>query len=82
MLLLCDATQLLLVSGNGDVLAPDDGVLATGSGGAVAAAAARALLRHTEMGLREICAAGLRIAGEMDLYTNDQLTFLEAEQPV
>ena len=77
VLLLADAEQLLLVSGNGDVLAPDDGVLSAGSGGAVAAAAARALMRHSDLGAREVCAAGLQVAGEMDLYTNERHTLLE-----
>lgn len=78
VLLIADREQLLLVSGNGDVLAPDDGVLSAGSGGAVAAAAARALMRHTELDARTICDHALAIAGEMDLYTNDQRTILEA----
>lgn len=77
VLLLADASSILLVSGNGDVVTPDDGVLATGSGGAVAAAAARALLRHTAMAPREIADAALHIAAEIDLHTNDRLTILE-----
>lgn len=77
VLVLADATTVLLVSGNGDVVAPDDGVLAAGSGGAVATAAARALLRHTTMSSREIVEAALRVAGEIDLYTNGHLTLLE-----
>ncbi len=78
VLLLADNDELLLVSGNGDVIAPDDGVLSTGSGGAVAAAAARALSRHSDMDARAICETALGIAGEMDLYTNDHITILEA----
>ncbi|MDJ0973417.1 MAG: ATP-dependent protease subunit HslV [Planctomycetota bacterium] len=78
VLILADGEQLLLVSGNGDVLAPDDGVLSAGSGGAIAAAAARALLRNTELDARAICEASLGIAGEMDLYTNERITVLEA----
>ena len=56
--------------------APDDGVLATGSGGNVALGAARALLRHAELPLEEVCRAALAITGEIDLYTNDHVTVL------
>jgi ATP-dependent HslUV protease subunit HslV len=79
VLILADSKELLLVSGNGDVLAPDDGVLSAGSGGAVAAAAARALMRHTELLASEVCEAALAIAAEIDLYTNDQTTLLSTE---
>ncbi|MFO0933713.1 MAG: ATP-dependent protease subunit HslV [Planctomycetota bacterium] len=77
VLVLADATTVLLVSGNGDVVTPDDGVLAAGSGGAVACAAARALLRHTNLAPRAIVEASLGIASELDLYTNGRLTLLE-----
>jgi ATP-dependent HslUV protease subunit HslV len=77
ILLLADKDNLLLVSGNGDVIAPDDGVLFAGSGGVAAGSAARALLRHTKMGLPEVCRAALSIAAETDLYTNDRFTVLE-----
>jgi ATP-dependent HslUV protease subunit HslV len=80
MLILADPDHLLLVSGTGDVVAPDDGVLYAGSGGAVAGAGARARLRHTKMGLREVCEAALRIAGEIDLYTNERITVLETRR--
>lgn len=79
VLLLANREELLLVSGNGDVLAPDDGVLSAGSGGALAAAAARALLRHADLDARAVCEAALKITAEMDLYTNDQVTLLEAK---
>ena len=69
-------SELLLVTGTGDVIAPDDGVLATGSGGNVALGAARALLRHAELPLEEVCRAALAITGEIDLYTNDHVTVL------
>jgi ATP-dependent HslUV protease subunit HslV len=77
VLVLADPGTILLVSGNGDVISPDDGVLAAGSGGPVAAAAARALLRHTDMGARPIVEAALRLAAETDLYTNDRISVLE-----
>ncbi|MHC5012667.1 MAG: ATP-dependent protease subunit HslV [Planctomycetota bacterium] len=79
VLLLADPDQLLLVSGTGDVLAPDDGVLYAGSGGPMAGAAARALLRHSDLGPREACEAALRIAAEIDIYTNEQVTILESK---
>ena len=77
MILVADAETLLAVSGNGDVIEPDDGVAAIGSGGSYALAAARALLRHTELSAKEIAEASLRIAGELCIYTNDQAHVLE-----
>jgi len=64
----------LMVSGNGDVIEPDDGVGAIGSGGVYALAAARSLMRHTEMEAEEIADAALRIAAEICIYTNDRLS--------
>jgi len=63
----------ILVSGNGDVIEPDDGVLVIGSGGPVALAAARTLLRHTELTAEEVAREALRMAAEIDIYTNDQI---------
>ena len=60
-----------------DVIAPDDGVLATGSGGPFAAAAAKALMSHTDLPTAEVVRAALGIAAEIDIYSNDQLTVLE-----
>jgi ATP-dependent HslUV protease subunit HslV len=74
MLLLGDAETLLMVSGNGDVIEPDDGVAAIGSGGAFALAAARSLARYTEMNAAEIAEAALRVAAEICIYTNDNIT--------
>lgn len=74
MLLLGDPQTLLLVSGNGDVIEPDDGVAAIGSGGAYALAAARSLIRHTQLSAREIVEEALRIASEICIYTNAQIT--------
>lgn len=76
VLVVADADSLLLVTGTGDVIAPDDGVLGTGSGGAVAVAAARALMRHATLDLEEICRAALSIAAEIDLHTNNHTTIL------
>lgn len=74
MLLLGDAETLLMVSGNGDVIEPDDGVAAIGSGGAFALAAARSLARHTEMSASEIAEAALQVAAEICIYTNDNIS--------
>ena len=74
MILLGDPETLLMVSGNGDVIEPDDGVAAIVSGGSFALAAARSLLRHTEMEASEIAEAALKIAAEICIYTNDNIT--------
>ena len=74
MLLLGDAETLLMVSGNGDVIEPDDGVAAIGSGGSYALAAARALVRHTSLDAAQIADAALRVAAEICIYTNDNIT--------
>ena len=71
------ADGILVVSGNGDVIEPDDGVAAIGSGGGYALAAARALLRHTELPAAEIAERALAIAAEICIYTNDCVTVLE-----
>lgn len=77
VMLLADHEQLLLVSGSGDVIAPDGNCLATGSGGALALAAARSLLEHTELPADAVCRAALEVAAEIDLYTNSQIALLE-----
>jgi len=63
----------ILVSGNGDVIEPDDGVLVIGSGGPVALAAARTLLRHTKMNAEDVAREALQLAAEIDIYTNDHI---------
>jgi ATP-dependent HslUV protease subunit HslV len=70
LLVVADEKSSFLLSGNGDVIAPDDGVLAIGSGGSYALAAARALIEHTEMSASEIAREAMRIAGEICIYTN------------
>jgi ATP-dependent HslUV protease subunit HslV len=77
MLVVADARKTLLLSGTGDLIEPDDGVLAIGSGGTAAAAAARALLAHSDLGLRAVAEEALRIAASIDIYTNDRLTIEE-----
>ena len=77
MLIVADKEKTFTVSGTGDVIEPDDGVTAIGSGGPYALAAARALIRHTELSAKEIALAGMKIAGEICIYTNDQITVEE-----
>ena len=74
MLAVCDAERTLLLSGNGDVIEPDDGVLAIGSGGAYALSAARALVKYTDLSAEEIVRESLRIASEICIYTNGNIT--------
>ena len=77
LLLVADDKTSLVISGGGEVLEPDDGVVAIGSGGAYALAAARALLRKTEMSAREIVVEAMKIASEICIYTNDNLIIEE-----
>lgn len=73
-LIVADPTQLLILSGDGDVIEPDDGAVAIGSGGSYALAAARALLRHTELPADEIARLGLEIAADLCIYSNSNIT--------
>jgi len=73
MLIVMDGTQMLLLSGTGDVIEPDEGVIAIGSGGSFALAAARALIAHTELGAAEIARESLRIAAQICVYTNESI---------
>ncbi len=73
-LLVGDAEQILLISGDGDVIEPDRGVAAIGSGGEYALAAAQALMDHTEMSADAIAEAAMRIAANLCIYTNDRIT--------
>lgn len=77
MLVVADAQHTYLLSGTGDLIEPDDGVLAVGSGAVAATAAARALLRHADLEARSVATEALRIAGEIDLYTNDRISVEE-----
>jgi ATP-dependent HslUV protease subunit HslV len=76
MLLVGDAESVLVVSGNGDVIEPDDGLASVGSGSGYALAAARALLSSTELSAAEIAERALRIAAEICIYTNDRVTVI------
>ncbi|MDQ0337256.1 ATP-dependent HslUV protease subunit HslV [Caldalkalibacillus uzonensis] len=80
MMIVMDQQGLLLISGNGEVIEPDDGMLAIGSGGAYALAAGRALKRHApHLRAKDISEAALRIAGEICVYTNQQLVTEEVK---
>ena len=74
MLLVADSGTTLLLSGTGDVIEPDDGVAAIGSGGAYATAAARALIRHADLDAEQIVRESMAIAGEICVFTNNNLT--------
>ncbi|MGE5455101.1 MAG: ATP-dependent protease subunit HslV [Methylocystaceae bacterium] len=74
MMIVMSADKMLLISGTGEVIEPDDGILAIGSGGTYALAAARALCRHTELTVEQIVTEAMKIAAEICVFTNDQLT--------
>lgn len=73
LLLATDGKSIYLLSGTGDVIEPDDGVLAAGSGGVYALAAARALLRNTKMTAKQIALESLKIASEICVFTNNEI---------
>jgi ATP-dependent HslUV protease, peptidase subunit HslV len=77
MLAVADGETSLLLSGTGDIIEPDDGLIGIGSGGPYALAAARALQRHTSLSAREIAEAAMRIAAEICIYTNDYVNIEE-----
>src|ERR687897_1083705 len=77
LLVVADKKTSFLLSGNGDVIAPDDGVLAIGSGGSYALAAARALAKHTELSAKEIAVEALTIAGEICIFSNQNIVVEE-----
>ena len=73
LLVVADSKSSFLLSGNGDVIAPDDGVLAIGSGGSYALAAARALMQHTDLSARDIAVKALQIAADICIYSNQNI---------
>ena len=81
LLIVADSESLLIISGNGDVIEPDDDVTAIGSGGPYALAAARALVRHTGLAARDIVETALHLAAEICIYTNTQITIDELGTP-
>jgi len=81
LLVVADAKSSLLVSGTGDVIQPTDGILGIGSGGSLAVAAARALVAHTTLSASDIVRQSLRIAAEIDIYTNQNIAVEEIACP-
>ena len=77
LLIVADKENIYTLSGNGDVIEPDDGVTAIGSGGPYALAAGRALLKHTSLSARQIAEEALKIAAEICVFTNDRITVEE-----
>ena len=77
LLLVADKKHTFLLSGNGDIIEPDDGIVAIGSGGAVAMAAAHALLFHTQFTARQIASEAMEITGKVCIYTNTTVTIEE-----
>ncbi|RJR42385.1 MAG: ATP-dependent protease subunit HslV [Deltaproteobacteria bacterium] len=77
LLLAVDAQNSFLVSGTGDVIEPDEGVMAIGSGSPYALAAARALMAHTELSPKDICREAMNIAGSLCVYTNREIVIEE-----
>ncbi len=77
MMIVMDESHTLLLSGTGDVIEPDDGVIAIGSGGMYALSAGRALMRHSELSAAEIARESIRLAGEICVYTNGEVLLEE-----
>jgi ATP-dependent HslUV protease subunit HslV len=80
MLIVANQEKIFTISGNGDVIEPDDGIAAIGSGGSYALAAARALLQNTSLDAKEIALAAMKIAADICIYTNDAIS-LEVIEP-
>jgi len=77
IMIAADELRMFLISGNGDVIEPDEGIMGIGSGGISAQAAATALIRHTDMDARSIVEEALKIAGSICVFTNDSITIEE-----
>jgi ATP-dependent HslUV protease subunit HslV len=77
LLLVCDKNQTFMISGAGDVIEPDEGIAAIGSGGPYALSAARALLKHSQLNARQIAEESMQIAGKTCIYTNQNITYEE-----
>jgi ATP-dependent HslUV protease subunit HslV len=81
LLAVADLENSLIVSGTGDVIEPDDGIIGIGSGGGFALSAARALIKHSDLSARDIVAEAMRIASEICVFTNAQITVEELSPP-
>jgi ATP-dependent HslUV protease subunit HslV len=79
LMIAADPDRLFLISGNGDVIEPDHGVIGIGSGGVSAQSAATALIRHTELGARQVVESAMQIAAATCVFTNDQITVEELQ---
>lgn len=77
LLAVADSETSLILSGTGDIIEPDDGIIGIGSGGSYALAAARALQRHTQLSASDIAKAAMRVAAEICVYTNDHVSLEE-----
>jgi ATP-dependent HslUV protease subunit HslV len=73
LLIVADKDNSFLISGTGDVVEPDDGIIAIGSGGSFALAAARALIKYTDMSAKEVALEAMKISSDIDVYTNKQI---------
>lgn len=80
LLVVADRSATLMISGQGDVIEPSDGICAIGSGGAYALAAARALMKHTELSATDLCREALTIAGEICVFTNTNVNVLDLNE--
>jgi ATP-dependent HslUV protease subunit HslV len=79
LMIAVDQSRMFLISGNGDVIEPDDALIGIGSGGMIAQAAATALLQHANLDAREVVAAAMKIAASLCIYTNDCVTIEELD---
>src|ERR1043165_7782688 len=77
VMIVADEKTTFLISGTGDLIEPDDGIVGIGSGGAFALAAARALIKYTDLGAREIALEAMQIAGKICIYTNENISIEE-----
>jgi ATP-dependent HslUV protease subunit HslV len=77
LLIVADKDNTFLISGTGDVVEPDDGIIAIGSGGSFALAAARALIKYTNMSAKEVALEAMKISSDIDVYTNEQIKIEE-----
>jgi len=77
LLIVADKDNSFLISGTGDVVEPDDGIIAIGSGGSYALAAARALIKHTRLSAKDVALEAMRISSDICVYTNNQITVEE-----